>query len=34
MVARADGSLPYVGVGSKINITENGLGAERDRAAS
>ena len=33
MVASADGSKLYVGVGSNSNITENGIGAELDRAA-
>jgi len=33
MVASADGKLLYVGVGSNSNITENGIGAEKDRAA-
>jgi glucose/arabinose dehydrogenase len=33
MVASADGSLLYVGIGSNSNITENGLEAEKDRAA-
>jgi hypothetical protein len=33
LVASPDGSLLYVGVGSNSNITENGIGAERDRAA-
>ncbi|MES1149971.1 MAG: sorbosone dehydrogenase family protein [Bradyrhizobium guangdongense] len=33
LLASADGSLLYVGVGSNSNITENGMGAERDRAA-
>ena len=33
MVASADGSKLYVGVGSNSNIVENGIGAERDRAA-
>jgi glucose/arabinose dehydrogenase len=32
-VASADGSLLYVGIGSNSNITENGMEAERDRAA-
>jgi glucose/arabinose dehydrogenase len=32
-VAGADGSLLYVGVGSNSNIGENGIEAERDRAA-
>ncbi len=33
MVASADGSKLYVGVGSNSNITENGLAVERGRAA-
>ncbi|MCA0010762.1 sorbosone dehydrogenase family protein [Mesorhizobium sp. B292B1B] len=33
LVASPDGSLLYVGVGSNSNITENGIGAEKDRAA-
>ena len=33
MVASRDGSLLYVGVGSNSNITENGLEAEKNRAA-
>jgi hypothetical protein len=33
LVASADGSLLYVGIGSNSNITENGMEAERDRAA-
>src|SRR3984893_784334 len=33
LVASRDGSLLYVGVGSNSNITENGMGAEMDRAA-
>jgi glucose/arabinose dehydrogenase len=33
MVANADGSLLYVGVGSNSNITENGMEAEKNRAA-
>ncbi|MBV9884672.1 MAG: sorbosone dehydrogenase family protein [Sphingomonadaceae bacterium] len=33
MVASADGSKLYVGVGSNSNITENGLDAEQGRAA-
>lgn len=33
LVASPDGSLLYVGVGSNSNITENGLEAERGRAA-
>ncbi len=33
LVASPDGSLLYVGVGSNSNITENGIGAELDRAA-
>jgi glucose/arabinose dehydrogenase len=33
MVASPDGSKLYVGVGSNSNITENGLEAERERAA-
>ena len=33
MTASPDGSVLYVGVGSNSNITENGIGAERDRAA-
>jgi glucose/arabinose dehydrogenase len=33
LVASRDGSLLYVGVGSNSNITENGLEAEKDRAA-
>ena len=33
LVASRDGSLLYVGVGSNSNITENGLEAERNRAA-
>jgi glucose/arabinose dehydrogenase len=33
MVASADGSKLYVGVGSNSNITENGMAAELDRAA-
>jgi glucose/arabinose dehydrogenase len=32
MVASADGSLLYVGVGSNSNITENGIEAEKNRA--
>ena len=32
LVASADGSLLYVGVGSNSNITENGLEAEHNRA--
>jgi glucose/arabinose dehydrogenase len=33
LVASPDGSLLYVGVGSNSNITENGIGAEMNRAA-
>ncbi len=33
LVASKDGSLLYVGVGSNSNITENGLEAEKNRAA-
>ena len=33
LVASPDGSKLYVGVGSNSNITENGLEAEKDRAA-
>ncbi len=33
LVASPDGSLLYVGVGSNSNITENGMGAEMNRAA-
>jgi len=33
LVASQDGSLLYVGVGSNSNITENGMEAEKDRAA-
>jgi glucose/arabinose dehydrogenase len=33
LVANADGSLLYVGVGSNSNITENGMEAEENRAA-
>ena len=33
MVASADGSKLYVGVGSNSNITENGLAVELNRAA-
>jgi len=33
LVASPDGSLLYVGVGSNSNITENGLEAEKNRAA-
>src|SRR3954463_2074630 len=33
LVASEDGSLLYVGVGSNSNITENGIEAEKDRAA-
>lgn len=33
LVASPDGSLLYVGIGSNSNITENGIEAERDRAA-
>jgi glucose/arabinose dehydrogenase len=33
LVASEDGTKLYVGVGSNSNITENGLGAELDRAA-
>jgi len=33
LTASEDGSLLYVGVGSNSNITENGIQAERDRAA-
>ena len=33
LLASADGSKLYVGVGSNSNITENGIGAELDRAA-
>ena len=33
LVASEDGSLLYVGVGSNSNITENGIQAEKDRAA-
>jgi glucose/arabinose dehydrogenase len=32
LVASADGSLLYVGVGSNSNITENGMEAEKNRA--
>jgi glucose/arabinose dehydrogenase len=32
MIANADGSLLYVGVGSNSNITENGIEAEKNRA--
>ena len=32
LVASADGSKLYVGIGSNSNITENGVEAERDRA--
>jgi hypothetical protein len=32
-VASADGSTLYVGVGSNSNITENGMEAEKNRAA-
>jgi glucose/arabinose dehydrogenase len=32
LVANADGSLLYVGVGSNSNITENGMEAEKNRA--
>jgi glucose/arabinose dehydrogenase len=32
LVASADGSLLYVGVGSNSNITENGIEAEKNRA--
>lgn len=33
LVASRDGSLLYVGIGSNSNITENGIGAEDNRAA-
>jgi glucose/arabinose dehydrogenase len=33
LVASQDGALLYVGVGSNSNITENGIQAEKDRAA-
>jgi glucose/arabinose dehydrogenase len=33
LLASRDGSKLYVGVGSNSNITENGIGAEMDRAA-
>jgi glucose/arabinose dehydrogenase len=33
LVARPDGTLLYVGVGSNSNITENGMEAEKNRAA-
>ncbi|MBA1157877.1 PQQ-dependent sugar dehydrogenase [Microvirga mediterraneensis] len=33
LAASPDGSLLYVGVGSNSNITENGMEAEKDRAA-
>ena len=33
LVANRDGSLLYVGVGSNSNITENGIEAEKNRAA-
>ena len=33
LVASPDGSLLYVGIGSNSNITENGMGAETNRAA-
>ena len=33
LVASPDGTKLYVGVGSNSNITENGIGAERERAA-
>jgi len=33
LVANPDGSLLYVGVGSNSNITENGMEAEKNRAA-
>ncbi|RVA21250.1 sorbosone dehydrogenase family protein, partial [Mesorhizobium sp. M7A.F.Ca.CA.004.11.2.1] len=33
LVASRDGSLLYVGIGSNSNITENGIQAEKDRAA-
>jgi glucose/arabinose dehydrogenase len=33
LVANQDGSLLYVGVGSNSNITENGMEAEKNRAA-
>ena len=33
LVASSDGSLLYVGVGSNSNITENGMEAEKNRAA-
>jgi glucose/arabinose dehydrogenase len=33
LLASPDGSLLYVGVGSNSNITENGIQAEKDRAA-
>jgi glucose/arabinose dehydrogenase len=33
MTASPDGTKLYVGVGSNSNITENGIGAEQDRAA-
>jgi hypothetical protein len=34
LVANADGSLLYVGVGSNSNITENGMEADENRAAN
>jgi glucose/arabinose dehydrogenase len=33
LVVSPDGSLLYVGIGSNSNITENGMGAEMNRAA-
>ena len=33
LIASPDGALLYVGVGSNSNITENGLEAEKNRAA-
>lgn len=33
LVASEDGRLLYVGIGSNSNITENGIEAEKDRAA-
>jgi glucose/arabinose dehydrogenase len=33
LLASPDGSLLYVGIGSNSNITENGIQAEKDRAA-
>ncbi|GAA0675845.1 glucose/arabinose dehydrogenase [Sphingomonas insulae] len=33
LLASPDGSKLYVGIGSNSNITENGIGAERERAA-